>query len=305
MSKTSPVNLPASVRQRLLDLSRTRGEDFNFVLTRYAVERLLYRITRSEYASQFVLKGASLIGVWTGKEFRATRDVDLLGYGDLSDERIREIFQQICSVDVEPDGLQFDPEGIRVENIREGQVYGGRRVQLLASIGSALITVQIDIGFGDPVTPEARKITYPTLLGFPAPRILAYPPETVIAEKLEALVSLGMVTTRMKDIYDLRLMARLLTFEGSTLVDAIRATFNSRKTDMPTTTPAALSDEFAKDEDKRKQWTAFLTRSGLDNPDVELSKVIAELRSFLEPPLKAAAGGTVFPTSWLNSGTWV
>ncbi len=289
----------------MLDLSRTRGEDFNFVLTRYAVERLLYRITRSEYASQFVLKGASLIGVWTGKEFRATRDVDLLGYGDLSDERIREIFQQICSVDVEPDGLQFDPEGIRVENIREGQVYGGRRVQLLASIGSALITVQIDIGFGDPVTPEARKITYPTLLGFPAPRILAYPPETVIAEKLEALVSLGMVTTRMKDIYDLRLMARLLTFEGSTLVDAIRATFNSRKTDMPTTTPAALSDEFAKDEDKRKQWTAFLTRSGLDNPDVELSKVIAELRSFLEPPLKAAAGGTVFPTSWLNSGTWV
>ncbi len=305
MSKTLPVNLPASVRQRLLDLSRTRGEDFNFVLTRYAVERLLYRITRSEYASQFVLKGASLIGVWTGKEFRATRDVDLLGYGDLSDKRIREIFQQICSVDVEPDGLQFDPEGIRVENIREGQVYGGRRVQLLASIGSALITVQIDIGFGDPVTPEARKITYPTLLGFPAPRILAYPPETVIAEKLEALVSLGMVTTRMKDIYDLRLMARLLTFEGSTLVDAIRATFNSRKTDMPTTTPAALSDEFAKDEDKRKQWTAFLTRSGLDNPDVELSKVIAELRSFLEPPLKAAAGGTVFPTSWLNSGTWV
>ncbi len=225
MSKTTPVDLPASVRQRLLNLSRDRGEDFNFVLTRYAVERLLYRIACSEYATQFILKGASLIAVWTGRELRPTQDVDLLGLGDSSNKRIIQVFQQICRVDVEPDGLQFNPEIIRVEDIREGQAYGGQRVRLLANLGNTQIAVQIDIGFGDPVTPEAKEITYPTLLDFPAPRILAYPPESVVAEKLEALVSLGMVNTRMKDIYDLRLMARLLTFEGSTLVDAIRATF--------------------------------------------------------------------------------
>lgn len=164
--------------------------------------------------------------------------------------------------------------------------------------------MQIDIGFGDLVTPEAKEIIYPTLLDFPAPRILAYPPESVVAEKLEALVSLGMVTTRMKDIYDLRLMTRLLTFEGSTLVDAIRATFNSRKTDIPTTTPTALSDEFCRDEDKQKQWTAFLTRSGLEKPDIELIEVIGELRSFLIPLLKAAATGTDFVKSWAGGGTW-
>lgn len=305
MSKTTPVDLPASVRQRLLNLSRDRGEDFNFVLTRYAVERLLYRITRSEYASQFILKGASLIAVWTGRELRPTRDVDLLGYGDFSEERITKIFQQICRVDVEPDGLHFNSEIIRVEDIREGQADGGQRVRLLANLGNARITVQIDIGFGDPVTPEAKEITYPTLLDFPAPRILAYPPESVVAEKLEALVSLGMVNTRMKDIYDLRLIARSFPFEGSTLVDAIRATFNSRKTDIPTTTPTALSDEFCRNEDKQKQWTAFLTRSGLEKPDISLAEVIEELHLFLVPPLKAAASSTEFPESWVDGGPWV
>jgi len=304
LSKTTPVDLPASVRQRLLNLSRYRGEDFNFVLTRYAVERLLYRITRSEYASQFILKGASLIAVWTGRELRPTRDVDLLGLGDSSDEWIIQVFQHICSVDVEPDGLQFNPEIIGVEDIREGQAYGGQRVRLLANLGNARITVQIDIGFGDPVTPEAKEITYPTLLDFPAPRILAYPPESVVAGKLEALVSLGMVTTRMKDIYDLRLMARLLTFESSTLIDAIRATFNSRDTEIPTTTPTALSAEFVKDEDKPKQWAAFLIRSGLEKPDIELIEVIGELRSFLVLPLEAAATGAEFVKSWRHGGPW-
>lgn len=269
------------------------------------MERLLYRITRSEHASQFILKGASLIAVWTGKELRPTRDVDLLGYGDFSEERITKIFQQVCRVDVEPDGLQFNPEIIRVEDIREGQAYGGQRVRLLANLGNARITVQIDIGFGDPVTPEAKEITYPTLLDFPAPRILAYPPESVVAEKLEALVSLGMVNTRMKDIYDLRLMARLLTFEGLTLVDAIRATFNRRKTDIPTTTPTALSDEFCRDEDKQKQWTAFLTRSGLEKPDIEFIEVIGELRSFLVLPLETAATGAEFVKSWRHGGPWM
>ncbi len=305
MSKTTPVDLPASVRQRLLNLSRDRGEDFNFVLTRYAVERLLYRITRSEYASQFILKGASLIAVWTGRGLRPTRDVDLLGFGDFSKERITKIFQQICRVDVEPDGLQFDPESIGIASIREGRAYEGQRVRLLANLGNARITVQIDIGFGNAVTPEAKEITYPTLLDFPAPRILAYPPESVVAEKLEALVSLGMANTRMKDFYDLRLIARSFPFEGLTLVKAIQATFNRRKTDIPSTTPTTLSDEFASDEDKRKQWTAFLTRSRLEKPDVSLAEVIEELRLFLIPPLKAAASGTVLPRSWVAGGPWV
>lgn len=305
MSKIPPANLLHSVRQRLLNLSRARGEDFNFVLTRYAVERLLYRITRSKYTTNFILKGAALIAFWTGKEMRPTRDVDLLGYGNLSWEQIPDIFQKICRVDVDPDGLQFDPESIRVESIREGQVYAGQRVRIRANLGNARITVQIDIGFGDSVTPEAMEITYPTLLDFPAPRILAYPPESVVAEKLEALVSLGMVTTRMKDFYDLRSIARSFTFEGMTLVKAIKATFDRRRSQIPMSTPTALSDEFASDGEKQTQWTAFLTRTRLDEPSGKLSEVTNELRSFLVPPLEAAATGKELIKTWRDGGPWI
>ncbi len=239
MTKSTVTNRPASVRQRLLNLSHQRQEDFNLVLSLYAIERLLYRLSQSSYAGQFVLKGAVLFSVWTGKLHRPTRDLDLLGFGDTSDERLSEIFQAICRHDVPPDGMAFDAESISITRILEGQEYGGQRLQLSASLDTARIPLQIDIGFGDAITPGARLTRYPTLLDFPAPELRSYPKETVVAEKLHAIVVHGVVNSRMKDYYDLRLLSRLFDFEGSLLTKAIQATFERRNTPVPVSTPIA------------------------------------------------------------------
>lgn len=247
MSRARPANLAASVRQRLLNLSITQREDPHLTLTRYALERLLYRLAQSQYAGQFILKGAMLFVLWTKSAHRPTRDLDLLGFGEASGERLTAVFQEMCGVVVEPDGLEFDPDSIRVAEIREGQSYQGQRVKLIARLGNANIPAQVDIGFGDVVTPEAQAIDYPTLLNLPAPRIRAYPPETVVAEKLQALVDLGMQNSRMKDFYDLWIIARQFSFEGPTMVAAVRATFERRATTLPKTVPTGLSEEFATD----------------------------------------------------------
>lgn len=304
MKKTQPINVAASVHQRLLNLSRERGEDFQIILTRYALERFLYRLVQSGYGTQFVLKGAMLFAIWTGRPHRPTRDLDLLGYGDASQEGIRTLFQEICLAQVEPDGLNFDDASVQVMEIRDNQEYGGQRVRLVCKLGAARITIQIDIGFGDVVTPEAKEIEYPTLLDLPAPRIRAYPPESVVAEKLQAMVVLGMVNSRMRDFYDLRIMAANLSFEGSTLSQAIRATFNRRKTEIPKATPTALSSELATDSDKIKQWKAFLGSNRLKDVALDFSLIIDELRTFLIPPLFAAANDEPFNQSWTDGGPW-
>jgi len=304
MSRSQPANLAASVRQRLLNLSVSRGEDPNLTLTRYALERFLYRLAHSEYAGQFILKGAMLFVLWMESEHRPTRDLDLLGFGEATNERLTEIFQRLCDVEVEPDGLMFDARSVRVAEIREGQAYQGQRVKLVGLLGTARIPLQIDVGFGDAVTPEAKEIDYPTLLDLPAPRIRAYPPETVVAEKLQAMVALGMQNSRMKDLYDLWIIARQFSFEGKTLVMAIGATFNRRHTELPLTMPTGLSDEFANDEYKITQWTAFLARSQLEGAGISLVQVINELRTFLMPVLDAAANSRDFADSWANGGPW-
>jgi len=304
MSRARPANRAASVRQRLLNLSMSKREDPNFTLTRYVLERLLYRLTQSEHAGQFILKGAMLFALWTRSEHRPTRDLDLLGFGEASGERLTEIFQELCAVHVEPDGLEFDSGSVRAAQNREGQTYQGQRVKLNARLGTAIIPVQIDIGFGDVVTPEAQEIDYPTLLDLPAPRIRAYPPETVVAEKLQALVDLGMQNSRMKDFYDLWRIARQFSFEGQTMVAAVRATFERRATTLPKTVPTGLSEEFATDEQKNKQWRAFLERNQLPERDLSLSHVLDDLRNFLMPMLKAAANGEAFHHTWPSGGPW-
>jgi len=303
MSK-KPTNLATSVRQRLLNLSKEIGSPFDLVLTRYALERFLYRLSISSYAEQFILKGAMLIAVWAGGSHRPTRDLDLLGYGDPSDDQLLELFREICRAEVEPDGLVFDPESMRITEIREQEVYDGRRLQFLAKLVDARINVQIDVGFGDAVTPEANEISYPTLLEFPAPRIRAYPPESVISEKLQAMVALGMPNSRMKDFYDTWMIARQFAFESMTLVQAIKATFNRRRTELPRETPIALSDEFAADPDKIKQWEAFLNRTGLRESAVDLTETIDDLRKFLLPPILAVANEQTFNQSWPPGGPW-
>lgn len=305
MSKEQPADITtALIRRRLYDLSRERGEDFQLILTWYAAERLLYRLSRSKYSREFILKGAMLFNIWMDPSHRPTRDLDFAGQGDSSPERLVSVFHEICQVEVEPDGLQFDPESIQVTEIREIQEYQGQRIRLIASLNKASISVQVDIGFGDAVTPEARQITYPTLLDLPAPIILAYPVETVVAEKLQAMVALGMLNSRMKDFFDVRMISRQFRFEGPKLAEAIRVTFDRRRTEIPESIPTALSDEFAMDSEKGSQWKAFLERSGLEKIPVELPQIIDELRVFLIPPLNAAARGIDFKFEWTAGAPW-
>lgn len=304
MSKAGPTNLAASVRQRLLNLSRERGEEFNLILTRYATERLLYRLAQSPYANRFVLKGALLFALWTAQPHRPTRDLDLLGYGDDSGEALLKLFQEICTTAVEADGLVFDLATIRVSEIRGNQEYGGQRVKLTAWLGKARIPVQIDIGFGDAVTPAAEEMEYPTLLAMPAPRLRVYPKETVIAEKLQAMVALGILNSRMKDFYDVWMMCRTFSFDGRILARAVRSTFERRRTAIPAAPPIALTADLAQEPDRIIQWQAFLRRNRLDREGVELAQVIAELGLFLLPVLSTVARQEEFDYMWPAGGPW-
>lgn len=304
MTNEKLAKIAASVRQQLLNLSRERREDFQLVLTWFAVERLLYRLAQSKHSTQFALKGAMLLTFWMGRSHRPTRDLDLAGHGDDSPEQLTALFQEICQIKVDPDGLQFDPESLQVTEIREDQEYQGSRVKLLAYLGRARIPVQIDIGFGDVVTPVAKEISYPTLLDFPAPQILAYPPETVVSEKLQIMVAFGMLNSRMKDFYDLRMISKQFTFEGPKLADAIKATFDRRRTIIPESAPVALTEEFSTDPGKVTQWNAFVKRTGLEDATIDLPQIINDLAEFLIPPLNAAGSGADFKHKWTKGGPW-
>jgi predicted nucleotidyltransferase component of viral defense system len=291
MSQPRPANIAHSVRQRLLNVSREKGDDPNLIFIRYALERFLYRLSRSDKAGQFILKGAMLFAVWTDRPHRPTRDLDLLGFGSDSAEGLIRTFQQIIAVEVEPDGLTFDLHRISVSEIREGLDYPGKRVKLAAKLGSAhRIPLQIDIGFGDVVTPQPEEIDYPTLLDLPAPHIRAYPCETVVAEKLQALVAFDMAISRMKDFYDLWIISKQFSFNGAVLAEAIRATFHRRSTPIPRETPTALTDDLVADQGKQTQWRAFLNRTGLRKVAVELPQIIGELRASLASTLRRCAG---------------
>ncbi len=304
MTRDKPSNMAASVRQRLLNIIRETGDDANLVWTRYGTERLLYRLSASEHAGEFILKGAMLFLVWTGQSYRPTADMDFLGHGEDSSERLADLFRSVCCTDVEPDGLVFDASTVKVKPIREDQAYQGKRITLSAFLGKARIPIQVDVGFGDVVTPQAEEISYPTLLDFPAPRIRACPRETVVAEKFQAMVMLGIANSRMKDFYDLYVLAQDFDFDGKTLVQAISATFKRRKTDIPVDPPLALTDEFSRDDTKSVQWTAFVRRSGLEACVPEFPEVLSHLRNFLLIPMAAAAGHRETPANWNKGGPW-
>jgi len=230
--------------------------------------------------------------------------MDLLGDGENSSERIAEVFRKVCAIEVEPDGLFFDADAVTAAPIRQGQEYQGQRIALTAFLGKARIPVQVDVGFGDVVTPKARKITYPTLLDFPDPSIRACPRETVVAEKFQAMVMLGIANSRMKDFYDLYVLARDFAFDGHTLVQAIAATFKRRRTDIPIEPPLALTDEFGCDEAKAAQWNAFVRKSGLEKGLPELPEVLSHLRDFLLLPMMAASEHGPAPKRWAKGGPW-
>lgn len=278
--------LAASVQARLLNRAKARGEDFSLVLSRYAVERFLYRLSVSPDRDRYWLKGALLFDLWFDVPHRPTRDADFLGFGPADAEALASTVREICGI-AGDDGVVFDPASIRIEEIREQAGYGGLRVRLVGLLGKSRCSVQLDVGYGDAVTPGPDEIVYPTLLDDqPAPRLRAYPRVTVVAEKLEAMVSLGMANTRMKDYFDVRALAREGALDVRLLADAIAATFARRGTALPPGVPLGLSEEFARDATKLSQWQAFLRKNRLDAPALEL--VVAEVRDFLVEPVRLA-----------------
>jgi len=298
--------VPASVFERLRNLARERGTDVNALLVQYAVERLLYRMSESGYGDQFILKGAMLFRLWMGSLHRPTQDVDLLGFGDTQPDQLIATFQEILRAFDDPqDGMTYDSDAITATEIREVQDYPGVRVRIPALLGNARVVVQVDVGFGDAVTPEAQVHEFPTLLGHEAPHIHAYPQETSIAEKLEAIASIGLVNSRMKDYYDILIMSQRFAFDGQTLANAIRATFERRDTPIPDGSPEGLGDEFANDAMKQAQWKAFIKRSQLTDAPDELPVVVHLIRLFLEQPLIAASSGDLFAYDWNTTQEWI
>ncbi|HFU74761.1 MAG TPA: nucleotidyl transferase AbiEii/AbiGii toxin family protein [Arcobacter sp.] len=296
----SPKNIAASVQQRLLNLSRQRSEDFNFILTKYALERFLYRLSCSEFSDVFLLKGAMLFSIWQDKPHRPTRDIDVLGFIDNDIPHIEEVFKIICNLIVEDDGLIFLADTVKGKEIRETKKYQGVRITITAKLDKATVPIQVDIGFGDAVTPEPEYIEYPTLLDFSAPHLRVYTKYTVVAEKFEAMTSLGIANSRMKDFYDIWILMQRLDFEGSILCQAIKATFDRRMTELPRKAPLALSIDFAEDSSKQKQWQGFIKKNKLPI-DAPLVDIITQLKKFLMPPMLAAIEECEFSQIWRAS----
>jgi hypothetical protein len=311
-----------SVRDRLLNRTRTTGENHQVVLTLFALERFLYRLTQRSGDPEFVLKGAFAFLVWEGELGRTTRDLDLLGRGEPEPRRIASIFRDALTTDVPEDGVTFDLESLHVEPIREDAPYDGLRATLTAYIGSARLPLQVDVGFGDIAYPPPERKEFPGLLDFPVPQVKTYPPESVVAEKLHAMVRLGRANSRMKDFYDVWHIQNTRRIESADLIRALRATFERRETPLPDIgrpeenvskakrlegMPVALTETFSTDPSKQRQWAAFGEKLGgaisAQKPP-SLKVVVRELQAFLVPPLRAARYGETLAAVWPPGGPW-
>lgn len=295
-------DLAASVRARLGELARRQGVEFQLLLSEYAIERLLYRLSRSPYADRFVLKGATLFRLWFDERQRATWDLDLLGRGANGVDDVVTMIRALCDVSAD-DGIVFDATSASGERIGAPDDYDGVRVRLVAMLADARIPVQVDVGFGDAVVPEPSLATLPTLLDHAPPRVLVYPREAVVAEKVEAMVSLGVTTSRMKDFYDVQRIASTTSFDGATLGRALRATFERRGTAFPEGEPAILTPGFLSAPERQTQWRAFVRRGRLQAPE-DASELTKELRRFLLPLLDALQQGAPFDATWPLGGPW-
>lgn len=287
MTREKGKNTAASIRARLLSLAQSKGEDYQRVLGRYAIERFLYRLGRSPYRDKFAVKGATLFTLWTGHTHRPTKDLDLLGRGSSSaTEEVEMTIRAICEIQ-DDDGIVFDNESVEGTRIKEDDEYDGVRIKLIAELAGARIPMQIDIGFGDAVYPEPELASFPVLLPMEAPLIRAYPRESAIAEKFHAMVVLDIRNSRMKDFYDVWLLANSWTFEMASLRDAILASFERRGSPIPETIPFALTEAFLNDPQKNLQWNAFVSRLNPGDKAPSLEEVGAVLRSFLLPCISA------------------
>src|SRR5574341_78030 len=297
-------NVAASIHARLLARAREHREDFNLSLQRYAAERFLFRLGESAQRDGFILKGAMLYALWGGSIYRPTRDLDFTAYGSSDIVALLARFREICRHTVPDDGLIFDGSSLDAERIRGDAEYDGVRVRFRARLGNARIPMQVDVGFGNAIEPPANDVEYPTLLPLPPPRIRAYLREAVVAEKLHAMVLLGERNSRMKDFYDLYVLARQFAFDGPRLANAIGATFKRRRTVIEPEHPASLTPRFFADPARSAQWRAYLQRNGLPGAPADFGAVGDLIRAFLGAPWGALADGKNFELTWRDGGWW-
>jgi hypothetical protein len=243
--------------------------------------------------------------LWTEQRYRPTRDADFLARGENVPERFVTIFKEICNTAVEDDGLRFDAESVRAERITEDADYQGIRVNFIGYLENARIPIQIDIGFGDIVTPPPQEAVFPTLLDLPAPKLLTYPRESVVAEKFQAMVSLGIANSRMKDFYDLRTLCRDFPFDGPVLSEAVGKTFARRETELPKDKPPLVfTAEFYQDDSKKKQWRAFCDKNKRYMAQVSLEEVCLAIEGFLMPVVEALNRSELLEKTWVPGGPW-
>ncbi|HRX49263.1 MAG TPA: nucleotidyl transferase AbiEii/AbiGii toxin family protein [Spirochaetota bacterium] len=302
----SEIDLSKSVHQKLMNKAKEANRPFNELLQYYAMERFLYRLSSSRYSDRFILKGALMFILWDipGMQTRPTRDIDLLGIIDNDLESMKVVFSEISKVPVVDDGIQFNPDDIDITAITEEADYRGTRIKIKGNLGNAKLSLQIDIGFGDIVLPEPVKLKYPSILSFPAPEIKGYSPESVIAEKLQAMVKLGIINSRMKDFYDIRVMSEVFNFDGRILSDSIRSTFNNRETEIPVE-PVFLQDSFREDPLKQTQWKAFIRKTGVDNKIADFKDTVSHIEGFIKPVLTAIVEDKSFDYKWKSGGPWI
>ena len=303
MTKGPIKNVAASVHQRLLNVAKQTNHRFNDLVQHYALERWLFRLSRSSYSEQFILKGALLLTAWNTPVTRPTRDIDLLGRLDNAPDFIRSVITEIIQTSVEDDGLVFDPTSVMAKRIVEDADYAGVRVEFQGRLGSNRIAMQIDIGFSDVITPAPVQISYPTILDQPPAQLLAYNRETVIAEKYEALVKLGDLNSRLKDFFDIWLLAGHFKFDGPSLAAAVQATFARRHTALEIE-PICFTDQFAHDPSRMAQWKAFIRRGLLTEAPAEFPEVVRPIHDFLQPVALAIVGNRPFAEHWPPGGPW-
>lgn len=302
-NKKEKRNLPASIHQRLLNIARAENRPLNELLQYYAIERFLFRLGQLPLRNQFVLKGAQMLRTWTNSPAtRPTMDVDLLAKVSNEIENLKQIVRECCELEIE-DGVVFDSESVRGETIKKDAEYKGVRVLVKGSLGKIRLNVQIDFGFGDQIIPGPIEVTLPELLDLGSPRLLGYTAETSIAEKFQAIVALDVTNTRYKDFYDIWLLSKDLEFDGKVLSKAVKTTFKQRNTSIPAEIPNALTEGFTDDENKQKQWRAFLRKNRLDE-SISLGEAVEQIQNFLLPVSSALTDGEEFTKTWSPDTGW-
>ncbi len=301
MSRKSPGNIAASVRQRLLNKSRTDKRPFGELLQYYSMERFLYRLSVSNHAKRFILKGALMLRTWNAPSARPTMDIDMLGITSNEVERVKEQVRDICTAEVVPDGLVFDPDSVRGERITEDADYEGIRVRFFGTLDTARVNMQIDIGFGDIVFPSPEEAYLPAILDFPPPLLACYSRESAIAEKFEAMVKLGELNSRMKDFYDIWMLARQFDFDQRQLHEALFHTFNNRRTDLPDNVTAFSKDFISA---KATQWKAFRRKLHQESVPENFDEVVTTVKDFLTPVADSVRNDMRTTGTWKAPGPW-